>query len=55
MGAYPNGGRYDLMKGLPEERRVADENIEFVPLPDTDPVYYEGPLQLHWKFKNHID
>ena len=52
IGAYPNGMSYDLKKGNPEERPEADQNIEKVPLPDTDPVYgkMEGVVLL-WRQK----
>lgn len=49
VGAYPEGQRWDMNYGKPEERPQADENIEQVPLPEIDPVYGEdGPLMEHW-------
>lgn len=52
IGAYPDGMSYDLKKGNTEERPEADQNIEKVPLPDTDPVYgkMEGLVSL-WREK----
>lgn len=52
IGAYPNGMSYDLKKGNSEERPEADQNIEKVPLPETDPVYgkMEGLVSL-WREK----
>lgn len=38
VGAYPDGRRWDLMKGLPGERPKADENIASVPMPSADPL-----------------
>ncbi|MCF0055698.1 cupin domain-containing protein [Dyadobacter sp. CY356] len=37
IGAYPNGMDYDILRGKPEERKQADQNIENVPFPDSDP------------------
>ena len=50
VGAYPDSGRdWDLKRGEPEDRPVADRNIEQVPLPASDPLYGdEGPLLEHW-------
>ena len=50
VGAYPNGADYDLLKGEPDDRPAADENIAKVPIPDNDPVHgkMEGLLSL-WK------
>jgi uncharacterized protein YjlB len=39
IGAYPNGMSYDLMKGKKEERPKADQNIQKVPVPKTDPIF----------------
>ena len=50
VGAYPEGKDYDIKKGEPGERPVADNNIKNVELPETDPVYgLEGPLILNWE------
>jgi uncharacterized protein YjlB len=38
VGAYPDGRRWDLMKGSPGERPKADRNIAAVPLPSADPL-----------------
>jgi uncharacterized protein YjlB len=49
VGAYPDGGRWDMNYGKPDERPRADENIARVPLPKADPVYgAQGPLVEHW-------
>jgi uncharacterized protein YjlB len=49
VGAYPQGQRWDLCYGKPEERPRVLRNIERVPLPATDPVYgTDGPLVEHW-------
>ena len=49
VGAYPRGQRFDLCRGLPEERPQVLENIERVPPPAADPVYgAAGPLIEHW-------
>lgn len=44
VGAYPPGQEWDLMKGERGERPKADENIDMVPLPHSDPV--GGPAGL---------
>jgi len=50
IGAYPDGADYDIKKGKPSDRPKADENIQNVKLPDTDPVYgLDGPLILNWE------
>jgi len=50
VGAYPDGMDYDLMRGNPEERPRADENISKVPFPEKDPLLGEsnGLIQI-WK------
>jgi uncharacterized protein YjlB len=49
VGAYPEGQRWDMCYGKPDERPKADKNISAVPLPKADPVFGdEGPLQEHW-------
>lgn len=49
VGAYPDGRRWDLLRGLPGERPQADRNIAAVPLPATDPLYGTvGPLRKAW-------
>lgn len=49
VGAYPAGQQWDLKRGKPEDRPVADRNIEAVSLPETDPVYgAQGPLLERW-------
>jgi uncharacterized protein YjlB len=37
-GAYPDGMDYDILKGRPEDRPRADENIARVPVPHSDPL-----------------
>lgn len=50
VGAYPDGQRYDMNYGKPEELELAKKNIIEVPLPSNDPVYgEEGLLFTHWK------
>ncbi len=52
IGAYPEGKDYDVKKGEPMERPAADENINNVKLPETDPVYgLDGPLILNWEMQ----
>ena len=49
VGAYPDGQRYDMNYGKPEERDVALANIRRVPLPKQDPVAGTGgPLHNIW-------
>lgn len=48
VGAYPKGQEPDLMKPGIRERPAADERIEKVPMPKSDPVL-GGPLAPHWK------
>jgi uncharacterized protein YjlB len=38
VGAYPNGMRWDLRRGDPDEHDEVLANIARVPLPDKDPV-----------------
>ena len=52
VGAYPEGKEYDINYGEPGEHPGVDENIQQVPVPETDPVYgNEGPLHDYWKQK----
>ena len=39
VGAYPNGLKYDMNYGRPEERPQSDKNIAAVPLPGKDPLW----------------
>ena len=50
VGCYPPGqDDWDLLRGNPDERPKADENIAGVPLPQTDPVEGKGGALLqHW-------
>ena len=50
VGCYPPGQEdWDLLRGNPDERPKADENIARVPLPKTDPVTgASGALLQHW-------
>ena len=51
VGAYPEGRKWDLLRGLPGERPKADHNIAALPMPENDPIYgVEGPLRRIWKF-----
>lgn len=38
VGAYPDGSSHDLLRGEPDDRPEAIENIESVPLPSRDPI-----------------
>ena len=50
VGAYPNGNDFDIKKGEASERSAAEEAIQKVPIPATDPVFGEkGVLQQLWK------
>ena len=50
VGAYPDGRDWDLLRGLPDERPKADQNIAALPIPDNDPVYgAKSPLRQIWK------
>ena len=50
IGAYPDGKEWDVLRGLPGERPVADERISQLPLPVYDPLHGEnGPLPRLWK------
>lgn len=50
VGAYPDGRRWDLMKGLPGERPKADKNIAAVPMPSADPLLgKDAGLIKFWK------
>ena len=48
VGAYPNGSAYDILRGKPEERPKADDNIAKVPIPEFDPILgpNEGLLKI---------
>jgi len=49
VGAYPNGRRWDLLRGRPGERPQADQNILAIPMPTEDPLYgSDGPLKKIW-------
>ncbi|SEI97815.1 Uncharacterized protein YjlB [Dyadobacter koreensis] len=50
VGAYPDAMDYDLMKGNPEERPKADNNIAKVQFPDHDPLLgkHNGIMKI-WK------
>ena len=50
VGGYPNGENYDMNYGNEGERPAADENINSISLPQTDPVFgKKGPLLEIWK------
>jgi len=50
VGAYPNGSSYDLLRGEPDDRPEAIENIKAVPLPSRDPLLgKEGGLLEIWE------
>jgi len=50
VGAYPDGKKFDICTGRPEERPLADATISAVPLPDRDPVLgLKGGIEKYWK------
>ena len=50
VGGYPNGREYDMNYGKADERPAADENINSISLPQTDPVFGKnGDLLKIWK------
>lgn len=50
VGAYPEGRRWDLLRGEPGERPAADARIAALPVPGMDPVLgATGPLLQLWK------
>lgn len=50
VGGYPARQQADLLRGKPDERPRADENIARVPHPAGDPIFgATGPLHEHWK------
>lgn len=48
VGGYPPGQTPDLLRGETGERPGVDEAILETPLPGTDPIHGEGPMQTHW-------
>lgn len=49
VGAYPDGRRWDLLRGGAGERPAADARIAALPLPEFDPVLGpHGPLRQFW-------
>lgn len=50
IGGYPDGQRWDMQFGDPDERPHADRNIAEVPLPLSDPLFgSDGILLELWK------
>lgn len=50
VGTYPDGIKYDFCYGKEEERPEKIENIQNVPVPDTDPLFgTSGPLFSFWR------
>ncbi len=50
IGAYPNGMDYDILRGKPEERKGADQNIANIPFPGSDPFLGKNDgLREIWK------
>lgn len=50
VGAYPEGRKWDLLRGAPGERPDADRRIVALPQPANDPVLGEdGPLTRVWR------
>ncbi len=49
VGAYPEGRKWDVLRGNRNERPEADRQISEVPLPTADPLYGpKGPLIRLW-------
>lgn len=49
VGAYPLGASYDMKVSDPLDRKIVEQQISKVPLPDTDPVYgAKGILFNYW-------
>jgi uncharacterized protein YjlB len=49
VGAYPEGQKYDLLRGEESEHEQALQNIRELSLPLADPIYgIEGPLLQNW-------
>ena len=49
VGGYPPGQEWDLLRGDPNDRPVALDNIARVPLPQNDPAMgADGPLLSLW-------
>ena len=50
VGGYPPGQDWDLLRGEPDDRPKADQNIAKVPMPESDPVGGgDGPLLTEWR------
>jgi uncharacterized protein YjlB len=50
VGAYAAGANWDVLRGQPTERAMADKNIARLPLPRFDPVFgADGPLIRWWQ------
>jgi uncharacterized protein YjlB len=50
IGAYPQGGRFNVCRGSKAEHAKAIKSIGKVPLPETDPVRGKhGPLLRLWR------
>ena len=50
VGAYPEGRHWDLNKGYPGERPLADRNIAGLPIPRFDPLFgEEDGLRKIWR------
>jgi uncharacterized protein YjlB len=53
VGGYHEGQHADLLRGSAGERPAADERIDRVPLPTSDPVAGDGgPLVEAWGLKS---
>lgn len=49
VGAYPDGRKWDVLRGVPTELPAADDRIAALPLPAKDPLYgIDGPLVTLW-------
>ena len=63
IGGYPSGRNYDMNYGRADEHPKVDNNMRFLPIPDTGPLYgHADPLidiwnsiQGHQKTQRNID
>jgi uncharacterized protein YjlB len=49
VGAYPDGGDYDIRRGDPAEHDPAMRAIAAVPLPGNDPIFGGAGLRRLWR------
>lgn len=51
VGAYPEGREPDMKKGDKADRPAADDNIQAVPFPASDPLMGDEGLVQTWKYE----